>query len=64
MTRAESSNVIGLVLERTRPDEYIIFTAQWDHLGVAKRGVPALFVRGGVEHREMGRDYGLAYNRA
>ncbi len=29
----ESANVVGLVPGTTQPDEYIIFTAHWDHLG-------------------------------
>ncbi|MEJ2603661.1 MAG: M28 family metallopeptidase [Gammaproteobacteria bacterium] len=35
-----------------------------DHFNFAKRGVPALYLRGGVEHREKGMEYGLAYNAA
>ncbi len=35
-----------------------------DHFNFARAGVPALYVRGGDEHREKGREYGLAYNRA
>jgi Zn-dependent M28 family amino/carboxypeptidase len=27
-------NVVGVVRGRTRPDEYILYTAHWDHLGV------------------------------
>lgn len=34
-----------------------------DHFNFAKRGVPALYAKGGVVHRERGRDYGLAWNR-
>jgi Zn-dependent M28 family amino/carboxypeptidase len=29
-------NVIGKVTGTTRPDEYIIYTAHWDHLGIGK----------------------------
>ncbi len=29
----ESANVAGLVRGTVRPDEYIVFTAHWDHLG-------------------------------
>lgn len=28
-----SANVVGILPGRTRPDEYIIYTAHWDHLG-------------------------------
>jgi Zn-dependent M28 family amino/carboxypeptidase len=31
-----------------------------DHFSFAKAGVPALYVKGGVEHIEKGREYGLA----
>ena len=32
--RANSRNVIGILPGRTRPDEYVLYTAHWDHLGV------------------------------
>ena len=31
--RQESRNVVGILPGRTRPDEYVIYTAHWDHLG-------------------------------
>jgi Zn-dependent M28 family amino/carboxypeptidase len=31
--RQASRNVIGLLPGRTRPNEYVIYTAHWDHLG-------------------------------
>jgi Zn-dependent M28 family amino/carboxypeptidase len=31
--RAESHNVIGVLPGRTRPNEYVFYTAHWDHLG-------------------------------
>jgi Zn-dependent M28 family amino/carboxypeptidase len=31
--RSESRNVVGILPGRTRPDEYVIYTAHWDHLG-------------------------------
>jgi Zn-dependent M28 family amino/carboxypeptidase len=33
--RATSSNVVGVLPGTTRPDEYVIMTAHWDHLGRA-----------------------------
>lgn len=33
--RAASSNVVGMLPGTTRPDEYVILTAHWDHLGRA-----------------------------
>ncbi len=32
----KSHNVIGKITGTTHPDEYIIYTAHWDHLGVGK----------------------------
>lgn len=31
--RAKSRNVIGILPGKTRPDEYVLYTAHWDHLG-------------------------------
>ena len=31
--RQASKNVIGILRGRTRPDEYVLYTAHWDHLG-------------------------------
>lgn len=31
--RSNSRNVIGILPGRTRPDEYVLYTAHWDHLG-------------------------------
>lgn len=35
----ESRNVIGLIPGTTAPDEYVLYTAHWDHLGM-KKGAP------------------------
>jgi Zn-dependent M28 family amino/carboxypeptidase len=32
--RQASRNVIGILPGATRPDEYVIYTAHWDHLGI------------------------------
>ena len=34
--RDVSKNVVGMVKGTTRPDEYIIYSAHWDHLGVGE----------------------------
>ena len=34
-----------------------------DHFNFARAGIPALYAKGGVDHREHGREYGLAYER-
>jgi len=31
-----SKNVIGIIEGETRPDEYVLYTAHWDHIGVGK----------------------------
>jgi Zn-dependent M28 family amino/carboxypeptidase len=36
--RASSNNVIGILPGTTRPDEYVLYTAHWDHLGVCAPG--------------------------
>jgi len=33
LRRFASRNVIGVLPGRTRPDEYVLYTAHWDHLG-------------------------------
>lgn len=33
LSESESANVVALVPGSKRPDEYIVFTAHWDHLG-------------------------------
>ncbi|MCH5363185.1 M28 family peptidase, partial [Escherichia fergusonii] len=32
-----SHNVVAKITGSKRPDEYIIYTAHWDHLGVGKK---------------------------
>ncbi len=36
MARMESNNIIGIIPGRTKPDEYVLYTAHWDHLGICK----------------------------
>ncbi len=38
LSEAESNNVVGLVKGTELPDEYIVYTAHWDHLG--KKNTP------------------------
>ncbi len=33
LRRANSKNVIGILPGKTRPDEYVLYSAHWDHLG-------------------------------
>jgi Zn-dependent M28 family amino/carboxypeptidase len=34
ISRITTRNVVGVVEGRARPDEYVLYTAHWDHLGV------------------------------
>jgi Zn-dependent M28 family amino/carboxypeptidase len=36
LRNAASRNVIGILPGRGRPDEYVLYTAHWDHLGVCR----------------------------
>ncbi|GAB5488205.1 MAG: M28 family metallopeptidase [Parasphingorhabdus sp.] len=36
MSKMNSKNVIGVLKGKTRPDEYVFYTAHWDHLGRCK----------------------------
>jgi len=60
---ARAAQAQGRHLEREPTPEKGFFYRS-DHFNFAKRGVPALYLRGGVDHREKGREYGLAYNSA
>lgn len=36
ITRLQSKNVLGMLKGKSRPDEYVVYTAHWDHLGHCK----------------------------
>lgn len=36
MSKMNSKNVVGVLKGKTRPDEYVLYTAHWDHLGRCK----------------------------
>ncbi|MGB5483381.1 M28 family metallopeptidase [Parasphingorhabdus sp.] len=36
ISKMDSKNVVGILKGKTRPDEYVIYTAHWDHLGRCK----------------------------
>src|SRR3546814_16191267 len=44
--RQASRNVIGILPGSERPDEYVIYTAHWDHLGIRS------------EERRVGKEWG------
>ncbi|MFT3808220.1 M28 family metallopeptidase [Arenimonas sp.] len=46
------------LVEESAPEKGLFFRS--DHFSFAKAGVPALYIKGGVDHREKGRDYGLS----
>jgi len=38
-----ANNVIGILLGKSRPEEYVVFSAHYDHLGVKKNGEDKVF---------------------
>jgi Zn-dependent M28 family amino/carboxypeptidase len=48
--RAASHNVIGVLPGRTHPDEYVIYTAHWDHLGLCREDGPDRICNGAVDN--------------
>ncbi|MEP2989319.1 MAG: M28 family metallopeptidase [Parasphingorhabdus sp.] len=36
INKMDSKNVVGMIKGKTRPDEYVLYTAHWDHLGRCK----------------------------
>lgn len=38
-----ANNVIGILPGKSKPDEYVVFSAHYDHLGVKKRGEDTVF---------------------
>ncbi len=36
ISRLQSNNVLGILPGKKRPDEYVVYTAHWDHLGRCK----------------------------
>jgi Zn-dependent M28 family amino/carboxypeptidase len=48
--RTASHNVIGILPGRTHPDEYVIYTAHWDHLGICREEGPDRICNGAVDN--------------
>jgi Zn-dependent M28 family amino/carboxypeptidase len=48
--RQQSRNVIGILPGRTRPDEYLLYTAHWDHLGICAPGRPDPICNGATDN--------------
>ncbi|MXO94779.1 M28 family peptidase [Erythrobacter arachoides] len=48
--RFTSNNVIAMLPGRSRPDEYVLHTAHWDHLGVCAEGEADPICNGAVDN--------------
>ena len=48
--RQASKNVIGIIPGATRPDEYVLYTAHWDHLGICKETGEDRICNGAVDN--------------
>ena len=47
---AASKNVIGILPGRERPDEYVLYTAHWDHLGICREEGDDRICNGAVDN--------------
>jgi Zn-dependent M28 family amino/carboxypeptidase len=48
--RQASKNVIGIIPGATRPDEHVLYTAHWDHLGICKEEGEDRICNGAVDN--------------
>jgi Zn-dependent M28 family amino/carboxypeptidase len=48
--RTTSNNVVGILPGTKRPDEYVVFTAHWDHLGRSAEGTGDTIFNGAVDN--------------
>ncbi|MEX2151115.1 MAG: M28 family metallopeptidase [Steroidobacteraceae bacterium] len=48
--RMRSPNVVGVMPGKNRPDEYVIYVAHWDHLGVAEAEAEDRIYNGAVDN--------------
>jgi Zn-dependent M28 family amino/carboxypeptidase len=48
--RTRSPNVIGVMPGKDRPDEYVIYVAHWDHLGIAADAAEDRIYNGAVDN--------------
>jgi Zn-dependent M28 family amino/carboxypeptidase len=48
--RAASHNVVGILPGRTHPDEYVLYTAHWDHLGICREEGADRICNGAVDN--------------
>ncbi len=47
---AASRNVVGILPGATRPDEYVLYTAHWDHLGICREEGEDRICNGAVDN--------------
>ncbi|WP_376696269.1 M28 family peptidase [Wenzhouxiangella sp. EGI_FJ10305] len=59
-TLAEAAERQGRHIEQ-EPSPEAGYYYRSDHFNLAKIGIPALYAKGGVDHRENGREYGLEW---
>ncbi|HTU10014.1 MAG TPA: M28 family peptidase [Allosphingosinicella sp.] len=50
LRNAASRNVIGILPGRTRPNEYVLYTAHWDHLGLCAEAGEDRICNGAVDN--------------
>jgi Zn-dependent M28 family amino/carboxypeptidase len=50
LRRTRSPNVVGVMPGKDRPDEYVIYVAHWDHLGVAEAEAEDRIYNGAVDN--------------
>ena len=50
LRRAASKNVIGILPGAERPDEYVLYTAHWDHLGICREEGEDRICNGAVDN--------------
>jgi Zn-dependent M28 family amino/carboxypeptidase len=48
--RSNSSNVIGILPGSKRPDEYLIYTAHWDHFGILQDKTGDAIMNGAIDN--------------
>ncbi|ANH79639.1 peptidase M28 [Niabella ginsenosidivorans] len=64
VTRNQSHNVIGKITGTKYPDEYILYTAHWDHLGIGKPDATGDSIYNGAVDNASGTAALLEFARA
>ena len=50
----KSYNVIGKIAGKTKPDEYVLYSAHWDHIGVGRADETGATINNGAEDNASG----------